>query len=82
MMLGGYIATYFATTEIFKGQVENEIMDLRLFESPNHMAVFRPLISLEECLRSASEVEFYSHIKNGASLPPPRQATELTQSNL
>ena len=81
MTLGGYIGTYFATTEIFNGQVENDLMDLRLFESPIHMSVFRPLILLEEYLRSTSEIEFYGHIKNGASLPPPRLATELIKAN-
>lgn len=78
--LFGYISSYFATTEIFQGKFEDDLIDLRLFESPDHMAVFRPLISLEEHLRSNSEIEFYGHIKNGASLPPARFTDDLTIS--
>jgi hypothetical protein len=76
-----YIGSYFATTEIFNGKIENDLIDLRLFDSAKHMAVFRPLILIEEQLRTSSEIEFYGHIKNGASLPTERSANELPQWN-
>jgi hypothetical protein len=74
--LGGYIGSYFATTEVFYGQIGDESMDFRLFGTPAHLALFRPLIWLEGQYRSAQGLEFHSHIRNGASLPPPRFAAE------
>lgn len=81
LALGGYLASYFATTEIFKGQIQNTNMDFRLFNSPSHRTVFLPLILLEEKFRSGEKIEFYGHIKNGASLPPARDTTALSQEN-
>ena len=78
--LGGYVVSYFATTEIFNGQFGGVSMDIRLFDSPSHEAAYLPLISLEERIRSGSELEFYGQVRNGASLPPPRITTELSQT--
>jgi hypothetical protein len=78
--LGGYVGSYFATTEIYHGQFDSMSMDFRLFNSSSHKAAFLPLVSLEEQLRSGSEFEFYGHVRNGASLPPARFTTQLSQS--
>jgi hypothetical protein len=78
--LGGYVVCYFATTETFNGLFGDASIDIRLFDSPTHEAVYLPLTSLEEWFRSGSELEFYGQVRNGASLPPPRITTEPSQT--
>jgi hypothetical protein len=80
ILLVSYVSSYFATTEIYHGQFDSKSMGFRLFSSSSHKTAFLPLVSLEERLRSGSNFEFYSHVRNGASLPPAHFNTQLSKS--
>ena len=71
-----YVLAYVGTTEVALCQFGTEKIDIRLFESRMHHAIFKPLVMTEQCLRTDERPGrfFYGQVHNDASLPPPRRA--------
>lgn len=69
-LLAVYLAVYLLSTEVFHGRLGGTRYQLRLFQSVWHQRFFTPLLTTEQWIRPA-DPEFYGHVRNGASLPPP-----------
>ena len=69
-LLAVYLAAYLLSTEVFCGRLGGTRYRLRFFRSMWHERIFMPLLTMERLMRPA-DPEFYGHVRNGASLPPP-----------
>lgn len=61
-----YVSLYFICSEVFCVTWKGDPMKFRIFNHNYQTVLWRPLIALEELL---TDIDFYSHVKNGASLP-------------
>ena len=63
-----YVSAYFFCFEVFRVSWHGDAMKFRLFDNIYQVKLWYPLIKIEEML-TKKDVEFYWHIRNGASLP-------------
>lgn len=73
-----YICSYFMSTEMFYGQFGEDIIDIRLFKSKSHYAIYWPCVQIEEIMKTdrKSDYRFYGQVHSGASLPPERDVVK------
>lgn len=72
-----YITSYFRHSELFLGQLQTDLIKVRVFQKPWELALYRPILFLESVLHNTRHGEFSGQVRSGASLPPPLESEHI-----